>query len=439
MQRYFGYYAGRIREIYALNMSMSSIETQFFSPETWQALELVTDHKLGALSPNLRTCSFQPGGGGGFPPTLYGMHLFLGPHLETLDMEDLDLEDVLLYGSLHQVRDSMKFVRDLRLDGRWISQGIGMTGLCAAIISNPWQCLEVLSLPLKTHSLMTHLATLPRLRRLEFTGPFPLQTGHDAPSKTVSPSHESFPSLQSIGILGADNLADLEDVLRYLPPNNAVERLACVVVGCPTAEEYQRTLQTIAERGNPSTLRTIYIKQGHDWKSEAQLDLAMGASSLIDIAPLYIFTQLRELEIYWEMEVKNLSNITVAWPHIERLYLCNTASSEGRMPCINHRHIVEILRDCRSLVSLGLRFDTTHITGEELTPATPSRLQHLHVGDSPIVSPSLVIKFLKAQCPGLQSIAASFLGDADDIRCKRWIVVHDTVRNPKRKGHFAAM
>jgi hypothetical protein len=147
-----------------------------------------------------------------------------------------------------------------------------------------------------------------------------------------------------------------------------------------------------------------------------------------DISPLFSLSALTHVEIFSpatrvELTSEQAMKIPAAWPHIEKLSLgartwapIRTASC----PRIDHTHIAAILRGCPNLRCLQIRFDASQIQEEQHHSAEnvedaywKSGLEEMHVGDSPIVSPSRVAAFLTVHCPSLERFHFCTCGDEE--------------------------
>jgi hypothetical protein len=94
------------------------------------------------------------------------------------------------------------------------------------------------------------------------------------------------------------------------------------------------------------------------------------------------------------------------WPNISKLKLSvELEFLDGRLPRINHTHIMELLSKCKNLHTLGLRFDATGVkTGEHFSAVDGNQLTALFVGDSPMYSLERVSAFLALHFPRLKAL-----------------------------------
>jgi hypothetical protein len=150
----------------------------------------------------------------------------------------------------------------------------------------------------------------------------------------------------------------------------------------------------------------------------------------------------------WCLEPDELDKVATAWPHLETLML-GAEFASSHIPRIDHTHILDLLRRCPGLTSLGLRFDATRVGTRTRTlaqeevgelgdandtvvyggPACGSRLRTLSVCDSPIYSPGRVIAFFGYHCRFLKTV--NFFENSSDeggdvLLCaysERWEVV----------------
>jgi hypothetical protein len=114
---------------------------------------------------------------------------------------------------------------------------------------------------------------------------------------------------------------------------------------------------------------------------------------VLDITSLLKFRSLKHLGLAFggvmDVNPELLRRIPTAcqWPQIRSLSLCGPYS-DSRIPAINHTHVLSLLRECPTIDTLSLKFDTARISGPEIEEyGTFPSLRELEVEDSPIYSP----------------------------------------------------
>ena len=223
-------------------------------------------------------------------------------------------------------------------------------------------------------------------------------------------------------------------ILDYLPSTNQLQKFEVSTTSIVASSVCQDVITAIALRCNARTLTSIRLV---DWGDDRERE-ALGKfdeedqDTPVDISPLYPFNQLEVLEVSWfpdvRLGVQDATLIPRSWPQLRRLDLCPPFGLDGRVPSFSHIHLLEIATGCPALTHLGLRFDTTQLTGKEQFPlATPHRgLRTMRVANSPISSPSRVLAFLKSHFPTLEYLDVSYADyDSETLSVldRRWAAV----------------
>ncbi|TEB32538.1 hypothetical protein FA13DRAFT_1709075 [Coprinellus micaceus] len=232
-------------------------------------------------------------------------------------------------------------------------------------------------------------------------------------------------------------------VLEFLPPRCKLEHLE---VTCPRdihPDECQTVIDAIQHYCNPQSLRSIefYDCTDPDVRLNPEpLDVDPGndeddedSGDDVDIWKLSQFTKLATLIIRWGGEMRlrreDIPKLVETWPYLEHLDLCSIQYSDGRIPAFDHNDVLKIVQRLPSLHFLGLRFDATQLPREQTTASStsPPRLLTLRVGESPISSPSRVVKFLNDNFPRLKGLDTQYISppsrQVPTMLDKRWAQV----------------
>jgi hypothetical protein len=422
LRRYLRYYAPRIRQF----SPYLHTRMRMLSIEALQALQIATEYQAGALAPRLQEFHwYRPQQcilalGEPFARVLAPfMSMFLGKSLVSLTV-DVDASDPPVY--ISSVRLAMKqlpLLRSLNLGLAGFSEGWTQPSLWNV---GGLERIKVGNIPI---GVIPHLASLPNLTSLEVNG---IQV--QSPAPPIAPNPTGFASLTKLEGC-SDSPSDIKHILQHLAPHNDLNAVEWSHSLSTSVSDYQETIDAIAQYCSPS-LRQLDLF-GIDAVDEERLDF--DAEEPIDISPLFQFAHLRELDINIAESVpvtpEFLAQVPDAWPHINRLVLCPTVPS-SQTPLIDHSHIFELARKTPSLRTLGLRFDSTRITGQETVAVADSpQLRKLIVGESPICSPSRVSTFFKSGFPYLKALDNCYKSTLErrNISTKRWAAVHEALRS----------
>jgi hypothetical protein len=328
------------------------------------------------------------------------MSLFIGPTLKSVDVPLCYDEGPLHLTTLQSIPQWIPQLKKLAL---WIegTDGVKNTSLFQQYLqASPWEHLEVLTtfsvescpVPCFPLSVIRLLSKLPRLQELDLQ--------HSVvPSPIPGDPTSGFSSLTVLK-LAAPKLLDIVHFLQYLPSNNALADVRCIVEVDPHAnsQTLQLAINTIGNHCSPVALEklTLCVNECDENDSE-ELDLDEWEG--LDISPLLPFNKLADLFIKITSPILSTPDLVqqfpVAWPDMTKLVL-DSIYPTSQIPFINHTHFLALLRGLPRLEHLALRFDATRIKSDEVAPGAPFRLKILDVGDSPLSSPSRVLKFLKA-------------------------------------------
>ena len=438
VQRFLNFYARRIRSFW--------IDTEsevWLSVEVLQALQIVTDWVPGVLSPRLEGFRWES------PRTMRDilgkemasvypncMSLFLAPTVINLNI-DVDTRS-RLYSTLIQshakalhprlkvltiIDDEEGSPKDMKFIHNFLTSGL-------------WEQLETLQLPgpedspYLTSSTLSHIATLPRLTKLELKA-FMDQASLEHPDSIGNPQFRgrpdgAFPSLRVLTVW-CGTFSGTIKVLQHFPATNNITDLECIAdCGPASHEETQRAIDVVDNHFNPGALRSLIITPGRPMGFVPTIGLEPDDNDGLDITPLLTFGKLVKLHLHIWTDLRSstpelLRRFPIAWPNMEHLNML-TYRTTTEMPLIDHSHILGLLESYPNLKHLGLRFDAGHIAGNESSPNTPFSLTTLAVGDSPISSPSRVTSFLKSNVPSLEYPKGLWLGYGNSTLKEEWSV-----------------
>ncbi|TEB32513.1 hypothetical protein FA13DRAFT_1813413 [Coprinellus micaceus] len=425
LERYLTFYACRIRKLAPILSSRDKI----FSIEFFQALGLVTGHRPGALTPRLKKLLWpSPDAIGKW---LGGDSRLLTPHINLFLSETVssftafDCGVHLQSTYLTYIIDHLPNLEDLDLRALAPRRIEG-------IQDSSWRNLETLKLPPFSEGLLATLvnsALLPQLRslRIQDFNPFHLP---DPNSQGRRPTEgNALPSLRRLFVQTPAllRIGDLLDLL-FRDSGNA-QMIALQAKKCNHQALEYLTMPDFDQPVGRDNYDQVYLHR------YANPDLhGAPAGDPIDISPLHSFHKLRILDIRLrKVDVhfapEHIAALSASWPSLRVLNLSPYFPSDGRLPSINHSHILQLLDSSPFLRELGLRFDTTQIMARDST-VTPQkqypRLRVLHVGDSPISSPLRVVAFIKAYFPRLEELHTTVSGpETPDMTMaeRRWLAV----------------
>jgi hypothetical protein len=270
-----------------------------------------------------------------------------------------------------------------------------------------WDHLERLVISDVWNHTIPLLASLPRLIDLQLVDLKPISS----PNVSRFPKNASrgFAALESLDI-AAETLQGIVHFIQYLPlaANSRIHSFEATTDDQSTVVVAQQLINLVKTHLNPSILRHLKLAQQGFFLAEP---MDVDPDARLDISPLYEYRNLVELEInlvqdVWPTPEEVTQQFPIFWPNICSLKLSVDPDLPGhRLPRIDYTHVMELLRACRNIKILGLRFDATGIqTGEKVTGLDGNRLTALYVGDSPIYSPGRVIVFLYDHFPELKRL-----------------------------------
>ncbi|KAJ3528261.1 hypothetical protein NMY22_g9487 [Coprinellus aureogranulatus] len=409
MQRYLEAYAHRIR-----SFTLPTIHARKQSPSTelLMALLFVTDHAHGALSPRLRKLVWESPLMSDRAPrsNLSGfISLFAGGHVESFRFPALP-DNALYTCSIQAVTKRISHhLKTLEIAEMYEPETID-----SYITQSRWDALETLILDGLSQTMLGYVAALPRLIRLTIRDLDETHPTLRIGKHSIQPRPADFASLRSLSLIFERARQECCNILEYLHPENQLEsvEISCQFIGDSVV--CQGIIDTIHRQCNPAALRSVRLV---DWEVNpdikkppelGQFDI-VDEEDPVDISPLQAFTNLEYLTVSWfpdvRMKRQYAREIVHTWPRLRHLDVCPPYRVRGGVPPFDHTDIINIANGCPSLNYLGLRFDTTQLTSQEISSQTPHRaLRTLRVGESPITSPSRVLAFLNQNFPRLRTL-----------------------------------
>ncbi|KAF6753209.1 hypothetical protein DFP72DRAFT_902201 [Ephemerocybe angulata] len=436
IHRYTTFYAPRIRTM------APTPSKRMLAIEAFHGLQLATNAKPGALAPNLRTfewCSpttLQGSFGDDFSRQLSAfMSLFIGESVTSITSktsENVPLHIAAMKSTIQRLPRLRKLdIADLKHEPA--------TDYYLSHVSLDY--LEDLTMNSLSPDMVTHLSFLPRLRRLRVSDNRSAEE-HDTAWTGVVPNpprkRNGFPCLEEVEV-NSDRPTSLLSILQSLPPANPLRAISCHAKAFCSTQEWQLVLDTVGKFCNAERLTSLNLIDGlgvRMGRLEEPLDVKL--CDEVKIPPiLYQFKKIRSLDLCFQGGVEvtgDVANkVADAWPRLFGLTLIPTGYRFNRVPSINHKHLVQLLKKLRCLVFLALQFDTTQLTDHEPLPTEESSLKLFLVGASPICSPSRVVTFIKANIPNLEELHTVYKGRGSNPETtmldKRWDVVQKELRD----------
>ena len=403
--------------------------------EFLHALQVAVGFKQGALAPNLRVFAWPT------PRSLAGlnnnpqaiqrlypyMSLFLGERVEELGETDFSYNPRST-ASVYSI--AMQLPNLKKLDIVEVEDGFAPD----FFPSFPWANLETLSVTLKTTSglaIVYHAASLPRLKKLSIIDEKGILCMCRPAEMPDVEGGVLFSSLRELNI-ATDDIPSLNSLVNCIPIANVIQLLSLSTQDIGGFKETQAFLELLSERLNPTHFLSLSLSDnGKDESIPHQTDsqdLELHPIDEFNISPLFAFTKLVRLELNLTTPVRvspeDVAAMASAWTQLVALDVLPVQTCYGRLPLINHAHVLNLLRACTHLRYLGLRFDTTQI-GEDEKTKKYKNLGCLLVGESPICSPSRVAKFIRRTLPKLQELYVEYDECAwkTSIQRKRWAAV----------------
>ncbi|KAF5332856.1 hypothetical protein D9611_005395 [Ephemerocybe angulata] len=438
LHRYLNYYAHRIQHFsprVSPGMKMLSIEA-------FIALQTETSLQPGALSPRLKFCTWLSphhvksafGYKSDFSKQLSPfMCLFVGESVVSLKFSDSRLDNPMDSVAIRATLKRLPHLKSLDFD-----RNFGSKFSSLLISSYSWDHLENLRAPDLSLASIAHIAKMPQLRRLEFTGVIEQIVGAD-----FSTFNESgFLSLRELIMkCNMEDFTGFGHIQRWLPVAHHLQECSVHEFWPASPASVRKALDDIKLKCSAQTLKKIDLTEGticmeHQAAQEEEDILDKEYREPLDLSPLHEFNQLEFLRVSVlggvQLGPQALSQIPSIWPKLSTLDLLPSDEHNGRVPSIDHSHILQLLNSLPSLRVLRITFDTTQLSPDQPISSTPFNLRVLGVGYSPIISPSRVLKFLQAHLPQLESLQTPDFGDDDDPSIgltmvqKRWKLVLET-------------
>lgn len=426
LDRFLSLYAPRIRKYTTLDTEVARLKA-----ETWEALTLATLSSPGALAPALKEFQdegHEPNPSWRTPSTSLTLHmsLFLGRTVEILCISRFRF-DPLYAEALLAARQPLPKLRQFEVPHFWTAgSSIKLRAMHKLITCSTWDDLDTLLIPCFLPDIMTYLASLARLRNLTFSDPCVIP-----PRATdVEPSSPKFPSLAELSVT-SPQLGYLDSFFQfYLPIPIKLQRLSWLTEESPSGPELQATISVIERHCHPAHLQIVELRSSCEFDARDLRASPDGMSAILNVSPFLNCRNMRSFTLGWggtfPWRLSDVCAIPRTWARLEALDLLrNSGAREGRVPPINHFHILEILHGCPRLIDLAMSFDTTRLTEENSggPDSVCSNLMRLAVGDSPISSIYLTARFLRCHTR-IQSLNVWYHGrTGTSVEDKMWDAV----------------
>jgi hypothetical protein len=281
----------------------------------------------------------------------------------------------------------------------------------------PWGCLQILDISPVSVASVPILMTSPHLVKLSMVIIEGEPQDRINMGRIKIPSRPESSSLQVLNI-STDEFELLETALQLLPSNIRLLSLECSFGVDTSTGEINRLFNLIQKKCNPDTLSELYLQGVNRNMADGGDPLDDDMDDFANVSPLLTFSNLEALTILLptariDLTPEHADLIPTVWSRIERLVLNTTMNDSWTLsPRIDHTHLTNILRGCSRLRVLGVRFNATLIKDEPSSSLGPTKewewvastLEELQVGDSPILSPSRVVAFLRVHCPAIKKL-----------------------------------
>ncbi|KAJ7461136.1 hypothetical protein FB451DRAFT_1269062 [Mycena latifolia] len=277
--------------------------------------------------------------------------------------------------------------------------------------------LESLAVPALSQAAFTHLARLPRLRRLRLMS-------SNSPIPSYPPLAGS-PHFSALTTLECETTENVPALLEYLRPS--LENFTLITSYRdvpPTKSTTQEFYSALTTHCSHLSLQTVTVHKG--WYSEpvhaSQLEEYRVGGDIFK--PLFCFHNLvhvwLEHAIGVDLDNAVLKEMARAWPRIESLSL--PPDNDYRVsPRVTLEGIYAFAKHCPHLEELAMAFDATvvpkmKVNGRKRFRASQASLYELDVASSPIGILRPVAKFLSAIFPNLETITTDDASvDARDV------------------------
>ncbi|KAJ3544811.1 hypothetical protein NMY22_g2645 [Coprinellus aureogranulatus] len=306
----------------------------------------------------------------------------------------------------------------------------------AFITSHSWLNLESLSAITLSQGALGKIALLPRLAELELVNQGVLSLRYNKPQRPKYPHSHAFQSLRKLFLGNVATISTVVAILQHLSPKSQVQYLTANVDGAnPTPlEEVEAIFTAIKNHCNPSTLKDVCLSLDSSLGSREGLDVDVDGE--VDISPLFSFQRLTSLYIFSLHRLRfgpsEICEIVASMPGLESLtisaYGCSTETTIP--PSLTFQHVAQLARGMPGLHYLRLRFDATQIRGHEIAEGAPfNNLQCLDVDLSPVLSPSRVSRWIRANFPRLDTVEHCYsVGEqSESIHAARWEAVQEEI------------
>jgi hypothetical protein len=397
---------------------------EIFSIDLWQGLQLATHFERGALTPSnaeLEWCLTEVGCWT-VPPDLLAQSypyfsLFLGHKTTSLHFEITGPTPIHL-ASIGNALCGPANIKKLHIsDTELWNTDVPYIG--PYLMPQRWTHLEGLQISTVPHDCLPGLASLPRLAHLTISGLLNVQALNYCDDgvalqdrmKNISTT-TSFPALQSLTLF-SEEAKHLSGVLQLIAPGNRIHSLKCILTSTPTPAEARETdnlMLTIQHHCNPDTLHELVVQENIE-TTEHEEENDLDDEVRLKLKPILPFAKLRTVHLGLSHQVSllpsDIEDVAASWPNLETLKIDVDVPS-SRVPSISHTDFLNLVYNCRQLKELGLRINATQIRHAEPRPDSARvgvpALTKLLVGDSPILSPTKVSRFLAEHCPKLRDL-----------------------------------
>ncbi|KAG5652657.1 hypothetical protein H0H81_004213 [Sphagnurus paluster] len=258
-----------------------------------------------------------------------------------------------------------------------------------------------------THTVLSHLASLKKLRKLDFA----ISVSELVEFLATPPRDGDFPSLVNLKI----DIVQLS-IVRKLLERPGFKRLQILTVlqSAESLVESEWDLEEFFKAVNSSQdshsdLRSLSILNYPSIDSPSDEILPFTSTALGFLLP---FSSLIVLEITFRVAIMwtdiDLESITSAWPMLDTLFLEDEEESDP--PSITLKGLIQLFYGCRELRKVMIRVDARQVPmfveSGDLGTIAP-KLQYLDMSSSPLENPDEFSSLIMISFPSLKKIYCS--------------------------------
>ncbi|KAJ3534015.1 hypothetical protein NMY22_g7098 [Coprinellus aureogranulatus] len=428
LERYLHVYAPRIRLLRINHYNSSPV----LSSEALQGLQIVTRSKPGALSPNIKTLHWPLGLQALTEVAASYISLFVGDDLLKLSLISRNFPlSPLCRTELLLIGERLNNLKNLTFDCVPAAPSF-----CERFITAySWHNLESLEVATISQDSLDKIVLLPRLAELKLGSQQDLTPRYNRFAQGPTYLHPpGFSSLKKLTLDNVESISVVIALLQHLSPGNKLQDLTVYAQSTTPAslDEIRVLFATIKEHCNPLTLEDVSLTLDSEAVTEETVEVDVDEET--DISPLFSFPRLKSIFIWSLHRLRfgppQIREIIASLPVLESLAVAEFGSSNDTTvpPQVTFEHVAQLVHGMPRLQDIRLRFDATQIRGDEMATGAPfTHLQSLDVDMSPILSPSRVSRWIRANFPRLHTLDHSHPVGNQSIYATRWEAVQGEI------------